>query len=122
VLDVARHLVVVDVEGNAEVGRREAELAQAQLGARAEQIRGLGVEILICGAVSRPLEAMLVSAGVRVIPHTCGRVEHVLQAFLAGQLPNEAFLMPGCCGPRLRFRGGRHHGGPLAAGRWRGMV
>jgi predicted Fe-Mo cluster-binding NifX family protein len=111
VLDVARHLLVVDVEGNTEVSRNEAELAQARLGARAEQIRRLGVEVLICGAVSWPLEAMLASSGVRVIPQICGPVKDVLRAFLVGQLPNEAFLMPGCCGRRRRFRGGRRGGG-----------
>jgi predicted Fe-Mo cluster-binding NifX family protein len=111
VLDVARHLLVVEVEGNAEVGRGEADLAEAQLGPRAQQIRGLGVEVLICGAVSWPLEAALTSAGVRVIPQTCGWVEDVLQAFLSGGLTDEAFLMPGCCGRRRRFRGGRRGGG-----------
>jgi len=116
VLDVARRLLVVDVEGNSEVNRSEADLAGAQLGARAEQIRGLGVEVLICGAVSWPLEAILGSAGVRVIPQTCGSVEDVLRAFLAGQSLDESFLMPGCCGRRRRVRGGRRHGGLWRAG------
>ena len=115
-LDVARRLLVVDVAGNAEVGRSEADLAEAQPGARAEQIHGLGVEVLICGAVSWPLEAMLVSAGVRVIPQTCGTVEDVLRSFLSGGLTDEAFLMPGCCGRHRRFRGGRRHGGRRGAG------
>ena len=115
VLDVARRLLVVDVEGNSEVNRTEADLAGAHPGARAEQIRGLGVKVLICGAVSWPLEAMLASAGVRVIPQMCGLVEEVLRAFLAGRLPDESFLMPGCCGGRRRHRGGRRRGGMWGA-------
>jgi predicted Fe-Mo cluster-binding NifX family protein len=111
VLDVARRLLVVDVEGSSEISRSEADLAGTHPAPRVEQIRSLGVEVLICGAVSWPLEAVLASAGVRVIPQTCGLVEDVLRAFLAGQLLDESFLMPGCCGRRRRFRGGGHHGG-----------
>jgi predicted Fe-Mo cluster-binding NifX family protein len=122
VLDVARHLLVVDVETNAEVARREVGLDETHLAVRSKRICELGVEVLICGALSRPLEAMLTSAGMRLIPQTCGPVEDVLQAFLAGQLASEAFLMPGCCGRRRRFRGGRRQGGPRGTGPWRGMV
>ena len=105
VLDVAKHLLVVDIEANAEVARSKADLDETYLVARFKRICELGVEILICGAVSRPLEAALLSAGVRVIPQTCGPVEDVLRAFLSGRLTDEAFLMPGCCGRHRRRRG-----------------
>jgi len=107
--------LVVDVERNAELGRSETDLEETQVAFRARRLTELGVHVLICGAISWPLEAMLVSAGVRVIAQTCGPVEDVLRAFLAGQLASEAFLMPGCCGRRRRFRGGRRHGGRRGA-------
>ncbi|MCK4341845.1 MAG: NifB/NifX family molybdenum-iron cluster-binding protein [Phycisphaerae bacterium] len=122
VFDVARRLLVVDVERDAEIGRSEVDLEETRLAARASRVTALGVHVLICGAISWPLEAMLTSAGIRLIPQICGPVEDVLRAFLAGQLPDEAFLMPGCCGRRRRFRGGRRHGGRPGAGRWRGMA
>jgi predicted Fe-Mo cluster-binding NifX family protein len=110
VLDVARRLLVVEIERNAELRRSETNLEETQVAFRARRLTGLGVHVLICGALSWPLEAMLVSAGVRVIAHTCGPVEDVLRAFLAGQLASGAFLMPGCCSGRRRFRGGGRHG------------
>jgi len=113
VLDVARNLLVVEVEGGVEVGRSEVGFADARPGPRADQVRRLGVEVLICGALSWPLEAILTSGGVRVIARTCGAVEDVLRAFLSGRLADWAFLMPGCCGRRRRFRAGRRH-----TGRW----
>lgn len=119
VLDVARHLLVVDVETNAEVARSQVDLNETHLTARFKRICELGVEILICGAVSKPLEAALLSAGVRVVPQTCGPVEDVLRAFLSGQLTDEAFLMPGCCGRRRRRRG-RARGGHASPGFGRG--
>ena len=109
-LDVARRLLIVDIAGSAEVGRRETNLEAVQPGARAAQIHELGVEVLICGAVSWPLEAALVSAGVRVVPQTCGLVQEVLTAFLSGRLADGTFLMPGCCGRRRRMRAGRGGG------------
>jgi predicted Fe-Mo cluster-binding NifX family protein len=111
VLDVARRLLVVSIEGGAEVGRTEVDLAGPLPGARALQIRDLGVDVLISGAVSQPLEAALLAAGVRVIPQTCGPVERVLRAYLCGRLADDALLMPGCCGRRRRMRGRRRAGG-----------
>ena len=107
VFDVAGRLLVVDVDGDRELQRTEVLLEDGALAARARQVAELCVQVLICGAISRPLEMMLTSAGVEVRPHTCGGVEDVLHAFCSGQLAEEAFVMPGCCGRRRRFRGGR---------------
>jgi len=111
VFDVAGRLLVVDIDGNREISRQEAALEEVQLPPRAKRVAQLGVDVLICGAISWPLEAMLASAGVRVMPQICGPVEEVLRAFVSGQLANRAFVMPGCCGRRRRFQGGRRHGG-----------
>jgi predicted Fe-Mo cluster-binding NifX family protein len=110
VFDVAKHLLLVDLDGEAQSGREEAAIVETEPVARAGRVAQLGVDVLICGAISVPLEAMLISAGVRVIPHTCGPVDEVLQAFAGGRLTDGAFLMPGCCGRRRRFRG-PHRGG-----------
>lgn len=107
VFDVAGRLLVVDVTGDRELRRTEVLLEDGALAARARQVADLSVQVLICGAISRPLELMLASAGVQVRPHTCGEVEEILHAFCSGQLTEEAFVMPGCCGRRRRFRGGR---------------
>jgi predicted Fe-Mo cluster-binding NifX family protein len=109
VLDVARQLLVLEVQGGRESRRWEVPLEGTDLVARARQIGEIGAEVLVCGGVSRSLEAMLLAAGLRVIPNTCGPVGEVIAAFLSGQLTERAFLMPGCHGGRrrrLRRRGG----------------
>ena len=115
VFDVARSLLLIDIEAGREVGRREEAIEETRIVARATHVARLAVGVLICGAISRPLEMMLVSAGVQVIPHTCGSVEDVLRAYLSGRLLDQAYLMPGCRGPRRgmrgRGRGGRHRFG-----------
>jgi len=104
VFDVSGRLLLTDIEGGTEVSRDEKVLDETHPPGRVEQIVDLGVDVLICGAISRPLEGMLGSAGVRVIPYVCGRAEEVLQAFLSGQLDQQRFLMPGYRGHWGRFR------------------
>ena len=110
VFDVARRLLVADAEQDVVASRTEEALEEQALELRARRVAELGVNVLICGAISRPLESMLVSAGVEVIPQTCGQVDEVLRTFLSDQLVGDAFVMPGCCGRRRRFRGGRRRG------------
>ena len=102
VFDAARRLVLVDIENGREVRRTEQVVEEPELGPRARRVAELGTDVLICGAISRPLEATLLSAGVEVIPQTCGPVEDVLKAFVSGKLTQQAFVMPGCCGHRRR--------------------
>jgi len=103
VLDTARRLLLVDIENGHEVGRGEEVLEESSLCRRASHISELGTDALVCGAVSQLIEAMLTSAGVEVIPQTCGRVEEVLHALISGHLEGDAFVMPGCYGRRRRF-------------------
>jgi len=112
VFDVARRLLLVDIENKHEVRRTEEVLEEPELVARARRVAELGTDVLVCGAISRPLEAMLLSTGVEVIPQTCGPMEDVLRAFISGQLTEQAFVIPGCRGRRGRFRGCRSHGPP----------
>ena len=112
VFDVSERLALIDVEGDRVIRRAEVLMEKAGHVARAGLIAKLGVQVLICGAVSRPLEAMLVSAGVRIIPNTCGVVEEILDAFISDNFSEQAFLMPGCQGRRRRFRHRGGRGGP----------
>ena len=102
VLDVARHFVLVDCPNGTERGRRNLTIRNTQLVARAKEIAQTGPELLICGAISWPLESVLLSAGIQVIPNTCGLVDEVIDAFLSGRFDERDFLMPGCCGKRRR--------------------
>lgn len=105
VFDVAGSLMLADVDAGTSQPRQTVVLDSEDVQRRVSLLVELGVEVLICGAVSWPLELALCNAGVEVIPQTCGEVERVLEAFSHGELNQDAFLMPGCCGRRRRFRG-----------------
>jgi predicted Fe-Mo cluster-binding NifX family protein len=115
VFDVARNLLLVDVKAGVEQKRWLEPVNETDLLARAGRLKALSVSILLCGAVSWPLEQTLVSAGIEVIPHLCGDVNEVLGAYLSGRLWDRIFVMPGCGGRRHRWgrgRGARHGFGP----------
>jgi predicted Fe-Mo cluster-binding NifX family protein len=109
VFDVAGQVMVVEVNGGIERGREDVVLDVEDPQARAARLSQAGADVLICGAISWPLEMAVSAAGIQVIPQTCGDVESVLAAFVDGRLGQDAFLMPGCCG-RRRLRG-RHRRG-----------
>jgi len=110
VLDVARRFVLVDVRGQRDANTQELDIESTDLPTKVKRIAAFGTNVLICGAISRPLESMFISAGVRVIPNTCGTIEEVIAAFIGGRLTEKAFLMPGCQGHRRRRRQGQRWG------------
>ena len=95
VFDTARELLLINVDGEKLLDRSLEELGQESSEQRVDRIRELDVDTLICGAISRPFEEMLVSAGVRVISHIVGPTEIVLGAFVSGQIERPVFQMPG---------------------------
>lgn len=105
VFDVAKELLLVEVKGARELGRREVRIEETEVSTRAGRLMRLGAHVLICGAVSESLESMLTSMGVWVIPNTCGPIEEVLGAFISRDFGPRSFLMPGCCGRRRQSWG-----------------
>ena len=115
VFDFATHLLLVDIENGKDTNRSEVALESQLLPQRASQLKNLEVDVLVCGAISRVLANMITASGIQLLPYVTGRVDDVLQAYLAGQLVQPQFTMPGCwLGARKSF--GRRQGGC----RWRG--
>ena len=107
VFDVARQVLLLDIDEGREHARREETLPGTDAQVQADRLAALGPHVLICGAISQAMAAMLAAKGVEVIPFTAGPVEQVLAAWLAGGLPAPAWSMPGCCGRKWHWRGGR---------------
>ena len=108
VFDVARQLLVVDFGGGRELQRSAERLEPTLLPLRVDGLARLGVNVLLCGGISAPLLRMLEARSIRVIPGVSGDVDQVLQGYLAGQLTDDRFAMPGWRGPGgRRYRGGR---------------
>lgn len=102
VFDVARQLLLVEGDGGrviSETGRTfddDFPLRKALI------LADLGIDILICGAISRPLADAIAAYGIRLIPFVAGELHEVKGAWLSGKLDIRRFAMPGCCGRRYR--------------------
>lgn len=105
VFDVSRRILILDVEERLIRERSEEDLEDQEPFRKAGRLRELGIETLICGAISRPMFQLLASYGIRVIPFTAGDVEQVIRTWLEGRLPSPRFAMPG-----FRCRGFALHG------------
>ena len=100
VFDVAARLVVVRLKGEAELERRDVVLFEKQPDGIVRSLGELGIEVLICGAISHGLQIALEQVGIRVLPQICGGLDSVIAAYRRGTLGQPEFAMPGCCGRR----------------------
>lgn len=111
VFDFAHKLLIVDFENGIEKERKEIELSEQNSLKRAYKLNQLGVSILICGAISRPLADMLNGLRIQVLPCVTGSTEEILKAYKAGRLGYPKYAMPGywkgACKGRHRHRGRR---------------
>ncbi len=110
VFDVARQVLILDLQDGREVSRHVETLPGTELRYQADRLAALAPQTLICGAISQPMAAMLAAHGVSVVPFTAGDVEEVIAAWLSGSLSDPALIMPGCCGQMRRCRGRRNVG------------
>ncbi|MFW5803336.1 MAG: NifB/NifX family molybdenum-iron cluster-binding protein [Verrucomicrobiota bacterium] len=107
VFDVAETILIVQLGPEGERSERSLACPVQSPDRRAGFLATAGAETLICGAISRPLEMAVASLGIDVIPHICGDIDDVLEAFGKGALDDARYRMPGCCGRQRRRRCGR---------------
>jgi len=111
VFDVAEQALLVDLDTK-DGHRCTKSLGSTVPQQRAQRLAELEVDVVVCGAISWPLEALLTTNGIQVISLICGDVEEVIQALRDGTLEDGRFAMPGCrrkkrpLRTRRRFRGG----------------
>jgi len=104
VFDIARRIHVAEAQSGRLISETEQVLADDMPVRKALRLAELGVGTLVCGAISRSLQAIVAAYGIRVIPFVAGDLSEVIPAWLSGGLKGDAFAMPGCC---VHGRGGR---------------
>ncbi|HSN57771.1 MAG TPA: NifB/NifX family molybdenum-iron cluster-binding protein, partial [Candidatus Sulfomarinibacteraceae bacterium] len=94
VLDVARELRIFDLDPERGVARGVGSRRLPD-GRAASTVADIGVDRLICSAVSPQLEAVLLMAGVEVVTDVCGDLEEIVAAVANGDTELSRFRMPG---------------------------
>jgi predicted Fe-Mo cluster-binding NifX family protein len=123
VFDVARQIHLVVVESGRIVSESEESLPGDGGAGKGLRLAELGVDTLVCGAISRSLQVMVAAYGIRMIPFVAGDLREIINAWLAGALEREVFAMPGCfVRDRGRIRGvrGVNRGGHVMGGKGQG--
>lgn len=109
VFDVARQVFLVESDQGRVIREAEEGMPGDDPGAKARCLAGLGVNTLVCGAISRSMQGLIASCGITVIPFVAGKLREVVRAWLEGKILEELFAMPGCC-PQAGRRGGMGRG------------
>lgn len=104
VFDVSRQIHLVEVERGRIVGEAEEALTEEMSVQKALRLAELGVDTLVCGAISNTMLDMVAAYGIRVIPFVSGDLREVIEAWMNKGLERDLFAMPGCCGARRRLR------------------
>jgi predicted Fe-Mo cluster-binding NifX family protein len=98
VLDTASRLLIAEIKEGGEISRFEVFLDERNLSRRCHRILGMGVNALICGAVTRHFSDLLKASGIKLITGISGQPDDVLHACLEGNLEQPRFFMPGRTG------------------------
>ena len=108
VFDSARTLLIAEIKKGKIIDRYYEPVHFDFPSSRTLKIFSLGVDVLICGAISHLYADMIEAYNIRLIPFIAGNTEQVLDAYLKGILPAPEFQMPGCGMKRQpEIRGGQ---------------
>jgi predicted Fe-Mo cluster-binding NifX family protein len=104
VFDTARRIVLIEVQRGRIIKEEQGFLPEKLPVSKVIRLLDMGVGVLVCGAISRPMHALVSAYGITVVPFVAGGLREVIDAWLRGRLTQDAFSMPGC-----RRRGRRGH-------------
>ena len=93
--DFAHKLLLVDIERGRETERSEIPFPPESDPEKANRLKTLRVEVLICGAISRSLASQVRASGIKVLPYVVGQVDEILKAYLTGRLIQPQYALPG---------------------------
>ena len=93
--EAARQLHLVEIDAGREATERCERLRCDTPASKVMHIAELDVDVLICGAISKPVHAMLSAQGIRVISFVSGDLREVIQACVNGNIKDNCFAMPG---------------------------
>ena len=89
VMDTATRILITTRDVGKEDLNYTIPLPNSGIYHRAMFMAGLKIDALICGAISRPFEKLLIRNGIRIYPWVSGNIDDVITAFRNGSLEEE---------------------------------
>ena len=107
VFDVAREVQVERTGSAGDIVCSRYPLPEGYVEEKCILLHSLGVDVLLCGAISHLALGCGHRLGLHIHPFLAGEVDTVLAAWREGRLEESSLHMPGCgCGRRRRCRFG----------------
>ena len=104
VFDVAEELLLFKTLDDGSVERTRISSGEGSVYQKLDLLISHKVNILICGAISRFAEELILEQSIGIHSFKSGDVEELITAITSGSIDDEKFSMPGCmCGRRERF-------------------
>ena len=116
VFDAADQFLIVEMDGTGDFKRTSGKFPTNDPAGRAFQLKSRSIDVLICGAISRPMQSAIISQGIKIHPFIRGKVNEIVEAYQNNQLDGSTFLLPGC---RRRLKGDGTGQQKRARCRWR---
>ncbi len=97
VFDASQWIQLVETKAGAIISQMKVNLAEDIPNLKASRLAELEVDTLVCGAISKPLQAIISAYGIEVISFVAGNLQEVIQAWLCDRITTTTtFTMPGC--------------------------
>jgi len=95
VFDDADCLLLIEAGGKGLLKEERLRCVGNTMIDRANQLRSLDVDLLICGAISSSLQRMIEASGINIIPFVRGNATEVYEAYCRNLLEDQRFMLPG---------------------------
>jgi predicted Fe-Mo cluster-binding NifX family protein len=96
VFDVSGTVMVVKISSGRIKTRKSEDISGMDNLARIRLLCNLKIEILVCGAISKPWHDILTAWDIQIISYVSGNVEEVLRSLLKNNFNPHKLYMPGC--------------------------
>lgn len=107
VLDFSETLLIVDIEDRKIKAEDCIDWSLCNDTMKLSLIQEEGVKVLLCGAVSKPMQIMLENSGINLISGLRGGKDVILKAYIDGTLHGDCFRLPGSAMTGCRGRYGK---------------
>lgn len=95
VLDTCTQLGILELVRMQEIVHRTIPVKGNSIFERADEIKKLGVGVIICGAVSDAFYNLLKESDIDLVCGITGDIDEVIEAYRNGTLAQARFRMPG---------------------------
>ncbi len=85
----------MDIDAGEVLSQQEIDFAEKLASLRVAQLKGLGIDTLICGAISEPVAMMVQHSGIELLSGIRGSIDDVVSAYMDSRLDRPHYRLPG---------------------------